>query len=65
MNPAVREVPIRDLAKRNLPDLAKIEREIFGVRLEQNTFVPVQPKYWDLRSDGTVSVLLRHPWIAG
>jgi hypothetical protein len=62
MNPKVAEIisHFRDLAKRNIQDLAKIEKEIFGA-----TFAPdgrlilKQPKYWDFNKDGKVSAYLR------
>jgi len=59
MNPRVATIPFRELANRNIRDLALIEREIFAAKLVTGAFVPVQPKYWDLREDGTASVYLR------
>jgi hypothetical protein len=64
MNPSVSAVPFRDLAKRNLADLATIERELFAVTFDAGRMSAVQPKYWDIR-DGKVHVALRRPWIAG
>lgn len=63
MNPKVATIPIQfnDLAKRNLEDLAIIEREIFAVSGHNGKLVPVHPKYWDLKPDGTVPVFLRYP----
>lgn len=63
MNPSVNAVPFRDLAKRNLIDLATIEREIFAVGFNDGKLVPIQPLYWDLGPGGTTSVFLRNPWI--
>jgi hypothetical protein len=63
MNPSVSRVPLRELAKRNLFDLAVIEREIFAVNFDNGKLVPIQPRYWDLQSGGTTSVFLRNPWI--
>jgi len=63
MNPSVDRVPFRELAKRNLIDLATIEREIFGVRFDNGKLVPIQPRYWDLQPDGTTAVFLRNPWV--
>jgi hypothetical protein len=63
MNPNVSAVPFKELARRNLMDLAVIEREIFGVTFDNGRLVPLQPKYWDLREDGTTSVFLRNPWV--
>ena len=65
MNPSVSAVPFQELARRNLIDLAAIEREIFAVTFSAEKIVPVQPRYWDLQTDGTTSVFLRDPWIAG
>jgi hypothetical protein len=65
MNPGVSAVPIRDLAKRNLIDLAAIEREIFAVTFDVGLLIPIQPRYWDVPPNGTISVFLRKPWIAG
>ncbi len=59
MNPRVTEISFETLAKRNLADLDTIEREIFAVRAETGRFIAVQPKYWDLREDGTAAVFLR------
>jgi hypothetical protein len=63
MNPSVSAVPFRELARRNLIDLATIEREIFAVTFDNEKLVPVQPRYWDLQPGGMTSVFLRNPWI--
>lgn len=65
MNPSVSNVPFRDLAKRNLKDLATIEEEIFAVSFNNGKLVPIQRLYWDLGANGTTSVFLRNPWIDG
>ena len=59
MNPKVAEVPFTELAKRNVDDLATIEREIFAYRINDGNLTPEQPRYWDLQADGTVPVFLR------
>ncbi len=59
MNPRVAHVNFPDLARRNLRDLAELEREIFGTDTSNGKLVPRQPKYWDVRPDGTVPVFLR------
>jgi hypothetical protein len=59
MNPKVAAIPFKHLAKENLQALATVEREIFGVNIEQGKLVPKQPKYWDVQKDGTVQVFLR------
>ena len=61
MNPKIASIPFSDLAKRNLEDLAIIEREIFAVSFHNGKLVPVHPKYWDLKPDGPVPVFLRYP----
>jgi hypothetical protein len=59
MNPKVAIIPFDTLAKRNLQDLASIEKEIFGVDYENGKLLPKQPKYWDIQENGTVPVFLR------
>jgi hypothetical protein len=63
LNPKVGSISFRQLARRNLIDLGQIEREIFGVTFDNGRMVPNQPKYWDLRPDGTTTVSLRDMWI--
>ena len=66
MNARVSVVPFRELARRNMVDLAAIEREIFACTFNSNAkLVPVQPRYWDLQADGTASAFLRNPWMSG
>ena len=59
MNPKVATIPFEVLAKRNLQDLSVIEREVFGVGIDNGKLVPDQPKYWDVQNDGTVPAFLR------
>ena len=59
MNPKVATIPLRQLAQSNIKDLALIEREIFAVKVVTGAFVPVQPKYWDIKDDGTTAIFLR------
>lgn len=61
MNPSVETVPFQELARRNLIDLAVIEREIFAFAVNEGRLVPVQNLYWDLQADATTSVFLRNP----
>ncbi len=63
LNPKVTEIQFPDLARRNVMDLAMIERELFEVTFDNGKIVPKQPKYWDLRPDGTITVFLRDWWI--
>lgn len=63
MNLNVRDVPFVELAKRNLMDLATIEREIFGLEFSHGTAVAKQPKYWDIGPDGRAPTFLRFPAI--
>lgn len=59
MNPKVASIPFQQLAKRNLQDLAIIEKEIFGTDFSNGKLVPHNPKYWDVQKDGTVPAFLR------
>ena len=59
MNPKVATIPFETLAKRNLQDLSVIEKEIFGVDVNNGKLIPHQPKYWDVQKDGTVPAFLR------
>jgi hypothetical protein len=62
MKPKVAEIAtrFRDLAKSNLQDLAKIEKEIFGSKFAPDgSLVLQQPKYWNSNKDGKVSGYLR------
>lgn len=59
MNPKVTSIPFKQLAKQNLQALATVEREIFGVNIEEGKLVPKKPLYWDVQKDGTVPVFLR------
>ena len=52
-------VPFRELAQRNISDLAIVENEIFAWRTSKGNIVPVHAKYWDLQPDGTAPVFLR------
>ena len=59
MNPKVIEIPFDAIAKRNLADLAIIEREVFATQFQPGGLDPVQRKYWDLGADGMAQVFLR------
>lgn len=59
MNPKVAEIPFRERAQKNLRDLSALETEIFGCSYKQGALVPNQPKYWDVRENGTVPAFLR------
>lgn len=59
MNPKVSGVDFSLLACNNLKRLAVIEGEIFGVDIADGKLSPHYPVYWDLNSDGMVSVFLR------
>lgn len=59
MNPTVATINFRKLAQKNLKRLSTIEKEIFGFKNNKGTIVPNQPKYWDIKSDGTAPVSLR------
>jgi len=59
MNPTVATIDFQKLAKKNLKRLSTIEKEIFGFKNNKGTIVPNQPKYWDIKSNGTAPVFLR------
>ena len=62
MHPKVATIPFAELAKRNIDDLATVEREIFAYHNNNGKLSPVQARYWDVQPDGTVPVFLRlHP----
>jgi hypothetical protein len=58
MNPKVEKIDFRVLAQQNLKHLSTIEREIFDFKIDNGAIVPTQPKYWDMRSDGTAPAFL-------
>ncbi len=62
MNPKVAEIEthFKDLAKHNLQNLAKVEREIFGSDTAPNgALILRQPKYWDFDKNGKTGAYLR------
>lgn len=60
LNPSISRVPIQGIAKRNIEDLAVVEKEIFEHTIDdERRLVPRQPKYWDVNGNGTVEVLIR------
>ncbi len=63
MNPPVGEIDSQTwakLAKKNIQNLAIVEREIWAINIDDDgKLVPIQPKYWDINSDGTVPAFLR------
>ena len=59
MNPPVAEIDFPNLAKKNIHNLAVIEREIWDVNFKNGAMIPIQPKYWDINPDGTITVDLR------
>lgn len=59
MNPTVASIDFQKLAQRNLKHLSAIEREIFDFKVNNGAIVPSQPKYWDIKADGTTTVFLR------
>ena len=58
-NPSIATVPVQGIAKRNIEDLATIEKEIFDHAIENGKLSPKQPKYWDATSNGTFLVNIR------
>ena len=59
MSPKVAEIPFPALAKRNIEDLAAIEREIFAFEVQNRGIIPRNPKYWDSGPDGKIGCFLR------
>ena len=59
MNPTVVKIPFRELAQRNLKDLATIEKGFFSFGFKNGAIVPHQRKYWDINQNGTTKVFLR------
>ncbi len=60
MNPPVGNLDHEVFAKRNIFDLATIEREIFDCSIgDGGTLVPKNLLYWDIAPDGTVPAFLR------
>jgi hypothetical protein len=60
MNPPVATVNLEELARRNIMDLAVIEREIFECSVgPDGKFVLKNPQYWDLQPDGSVPAYVR------
>jgi hypothetical protein len=60
MNPRVATISFPDLAKRNIQDLAAIEREVFAFKVGKNGgLIPTNPKYWDTGEDGKIGAFLR------
>ena len=61
LNPSISKVPVQAIAKRNIEDIAAIEKEIFAHSFsdQPGKLKPAQPKYWDVNADGTVHVSVR------
>ena len=59
MNPPVAKINFPELARKNIHNLAVVEREIWATNFKEGKMIPIYPKYWDINSDGTVPVYLR------
>jgi hypothetical protein len=59
MNPTVAKIDFKQLAKQNLNRISIIEKEIFDFKIKNGAISPTNPKYWDIKKDGTASVFLR------
>ncbi len=59
MNPTVANIDFKKLAQQNLKYLSTIEKEIFDYKNSNGAIAPTQPKYWDIKNDGTTTVFLR------
>ena len=59
MNPKVGTIDFPTLAKRNIQDLAVIERDVFQYEMHNGALVLKNPQYWPIKPDGTVDAYLR------
>jgi hypothetical protein len=59
LNPSISNVPVQNIARRNIENITLIEKEIFEHSYENGKLFPKQPKYWDTRPDGTMLINLR------
>ena len=59
MNPPVAQINFPELAKKNIQNLAVIEREFWSAAIIGGKLMLFQPKYWDINPDGTVPIYLR------
>ena len=59
MNPTVTKINFPELARKNIHNLTVVEREIWATNFNDGKMIPIYPKYWDINSDGTVTVDLR------
>ena len=59
MNPPVVSIDFPKLAKKNIQNLAIVEREIWETNINDGKLAPIQPKYWDINPDGTMPIYLR------
>ncbi len=59
MNPTVAEIDFKKLAQQNLARLSTIERELFAYTVNNGAITLTQPRYWDIKPDGTTTAFLR------
>ena len=59
MNPKVDQIDFPQLAKKNIQNLAVVEREVFHVDINEGKLIPKHPEYWDISLDGTVPHLFK------
>lgn len=59
LNPSISKVPVQAIAKRNIEDIASIEKEIFEHSYQDGKINPRHEKYWDVTPQGTMLVNLR------
>ncbi len=59
LNPSILEVPVQEIAKRNIEDIVVIEKEIFEHTFEGGRIIFKQERYWDVSPEGKVHVSLR------
>jgi hypothetical protein len=59
LNPSISKVPVQEIAKRNIEDIAVLEKEIFDHTFHEGKLIPKQPKYWDVNANGTTLASIR------
>lgn len=59
INPDIKNHPHKELAERNLKDLALLESEMFKYSLKNDgKIVPLYPQYWNIKSDGMIDAYI-------
>lgn len=58
INPDIKKHPHKELAERNLKDLAFLESEMFKYSSNDGKIVPLYPQYWNIKSDGMIEAYI-------